>query len=137
MIYLCSFCLVLHPSTIGFPGFDGVFPEEQHIVDHGRRKFIVEGSLLSKDMQRGYDLGAEFKNINILLNINCQGAFFGKEFQGGVSDSNHCQVLRGKMPLIPSRLKALLIFLRDISTLERGSTQKQMLSLRGNEVLKN
>lgn len=98
---------------------------------------MEEGSLLSKDMQRAYDLGAEFKNINILLNINCQGAFFGKEFQGEVSNDNHCQVLRGKMPLIPSRLKALLIFLRDISTLERGSIQKQMLSLRGNEVLKN
>lgn len=70
--------------------------------------------------------GAEFKNINILLNINCQGAYFGKDFQGEVLNGTHCRILRGKMPLIPSRLKALLIFLRDISALERASTQKQI-----------
>lgn len=82
---------------------------------------IEEGSLLSKAMQRGYDLGAEFNYVNILLNINGQGADFGKEFQGEVSNCHDCQVLRGKMPLIPSGLKALPIFLRDISTLERIS----------------
>lgn len=64
-------------------------------------------------MQQGYDLyGGESKNINILLNIKGQGADFGKEFQREVSNCHDCQVLRGKMPLIPGGLKALLIFLR-------------------------
>lgn len=65
--------------------------------------------------------GDRMKSITILLNINGQGADFSKKFQAEVSNCHGCQVLRVKMPLIPSGLKALLIFLRDISTLERVS----------------
>lgn len=66
-------------------------------------------------------MGAESKNFNILLNINGQRADFSKKFRGEVSNCHDCQVLRGKMPLIPHGLKELLIFLRDISILERVS----------------
>lgn len=80
-----------------------------------------EGSFLPKDMQPEYDFTVESKNINNSLNINDQGADFSKKFPGEVSNCCNCQVLRGKMPLIPSGLKILLVFLKDISILERVS----------------
>lgn len=90
-------------------------------MDHFSVGVIEEGSLLSKKMQQRYDLGIEPKNINILLNINGQGADLNKKFVGELSNYSDCQVVRGKMPLIPSRVKALLILLWDISILERVS----------------
>lgn len=66
-------------------------------------------------------MGAKSQNINILLNINGQRADFAKTFQGEVSNCHDCHLLRGKVSLIPSGLKALLVFLRDISNLERLS----------------
>lgn len=65
--------------------------------------------------------GDRIKSITTLLNINGQGADFINKFQAEVSNCHGCKVLKGKMPLIPGGLKALLIFLRGISILKSVS----------------
>lgn len=115
--YFCSPCLFA-PWHLGFRG-----SEEKHVVSHFSMRVTEKGEKFTlKAHAARVWFGDRIKSITILLNINGQGADFRKKFQAEVSNCHDCQVLRSKMPLIPTGLKALLIFLRDISTLERVST---------------
>lgn len=118
---LCSF----HDLLLFFlPPLAPQSPRAPRLWWYLLRRAACCGSFLSRgNWERKLTLkkDAESKNINILLNINGQGADLNKKFVGELSNFSYCQVVRGKMPLIPSRVKALLILLQNISILERVS----------------